>query len=233
LENKKMQETQPTVGPRGDLAFVRKNGPNWELIHNAQVISSGVNLHLAPAFSPQGTLVASISEENETSIFAFANSEKQRLIKGRDIAISPAFSPDGQTMAYVGNQSGLAQIYLSPSQVDEPKLLTPLMTRNTDPAWSPDGQKIVFVCRDTDICLIDSNGQNLAPLTQNQGFNLRPGFSPDGSLIVFSSDRNGFAQLFVMTPDGKNQTPLIPQFNQSQHQPFWSPHPLKNFKITP
>ncbi len=45
-------------------------------------------------------------------------------------------------------------------------------------------------------------------LTQDQGNNQEPSFSPNGRLIVFTSTRNGLPQLFVMTADGKNQMAL-------------------------
>ncbi len=52
---KGVMETQPTLGPKGETAWVRRRGENWELLLNGQVISGGP-LHLSPAFRPDGAL---------------------------------------------------------------------------------------------------------------------------------------------------------------------------------
>ena len=45
-------------------------------------------------------------------------------------------------------------------------------------------------------------------LTTSPGIDTDPSFSPDGSKIVFESDRSGSQQLYVMNADGSNQRRL-------------------------
>jgi TolB protein len=101
----------------------------------------------------------------------------------------------------------------------------PLVTggKATDPAWSPTGEYIAFVSRETDVCIIRPDGTGLRQLTGGQGTNQRPSFSPDGRMIVFSSTRNGWPQLFVMAANGDSQQPLMPEYRPPQEQPYWSP----------
>jgi TolB protein len=82
---------------------------------------------------------------------------------------------------------------------------------NTQPEWSPVEDVIVFTARDErsafDIFLVDMEG-NIKRLTQNQGNNQDPSFSPDGRYIIFQSDRRGGERMWLMTSDGEFQTPV-------------------------
>lgn len=223
-------DTQPTVGPQGQLAWIRKNGPNWELVENGRVVSSGP-LHVSPAYRPDGVLVAAVSEEDATNIYAFEGSKRSLVVGGGQggLAVSPTFSPDGSKLAYVSNQSDLGQIYITEPGRSPGVRISPAPVRNTDPVWSPTGEHIVYVTAEKDICLISPDGRNNRQLTRDQGVNRAPDFSPDGRKIVFSSDRDGTSRLYVMNIDGSGQRPLLPGFSPAQSLPVWTsarPRPI-------
>jgi dipeptidyl aminopeptidase/acylaminoacyl peptidase len=48
------------------------------------------------------------------------------------------------------------------------------------------------------------------PLTGHPANDVGPRWSPDGSRIVFNSDRHGDSQLYFMAPDGRNVRPVTP-----------------------
>lgn len=225
-----VMDTQPAVGPSGQLAWIRQNGTDWDLIENGRVLGSGA-MYLSPAYMPDGTLTAAISGEEETSIYAiYSSGEKKLLASGgaSGLAVSPAFSPDGRRMAYVSNQSNFAQIYITDlGGGGGSRALTSGPARSTDPDWSPKGEQIVFVLAEKDICLVNADGRNLKKLTSNQGLNRDPAFSPDGGQIVFTSDRDGYWRLYVMDLDGGGQRPLLPALAVNQTLPFWSAVPPK------
>ncbi len=70
----------------------------------------------------------------------------------------------------------------------------------SQPTWGPDGSTLAYVYRGTnfaDIFTTDDQGQSQTRLTNSQStildnndWNLRPTFSPDGQFIAFVSDRN-------------------------------------------
>ena len=225
-------DTQPAVGPSGQLAWIRQRGGKWELVENGQVVSGG-DMHLSPAYMPDGTLVAAVSGPEATSIYSFKGQSRTLMVPGGQggLAVSPTFSPDGSRVAYVSNQTDWAQIYVAPAAGGSGgTAVTSTPVRHTDPDWSPTGEFIAFVAAETDIWLVRPNGQNLRQLTKNQGTNRDPSFSPDGQMIVFTSDRDGRSKLYVMDLDGGNQRPLLPGMSSSQSLPVWTsarPSPVK------
>lgn len=219
--HKRGPSTQPTMGPGGRTAWVHRNDIKWELLVDGKVISSG-DLHLSPAFMPNGAVAAAVSGPQRTAIYAFNGGSKSLLVDAGGINVSPTFSPDGSRMAFVSDKEGAASIYIAPSSGGAGVRLTS-GAKATDPAWSPTGEFIAFVIRETDICIIRPDGTGFRQLTGGQGANMRPSFSPDGRMIVFSSTRNGRSQLFVMSAYGDNPQPLMPEYRAVQELPFWSP----------
>ena len=53
--------------------------------------------------------------------------------------------------------------------------------------------------------VVGANGGYPQRLTTSPGIDTDPSFSPDGSKIVFESDRRGSQQLYVMNADGSNE----------------------------
>ena len=72
------------------------------------------------------------------------------------------------------------------------------------------------------IFVIGSDGQGPIQLTQDQGDNEAPSWSPDASLIVFSSTREGPSRIYVMTAYGTDQRRLL-ALKGEQTEPDWSP----------
>jgi TolB protein len=78
---------------------------------------------------------------------------------------------------------------------------------------SPDGQWVVFssqveASREGEIYLMRIDGTDLTRLTNTVALNYAPSWSPDGSKIVFVSDRDGNENIFTMNPDGSDQQRL-------------------------
>ncbi|MCH8286841.1 PD40 domain-containing protein [candidate division KSB1 bacterium] len=91
----------------------------------------------------------------------------------------------------------------------------PLYVGGMHPSWSPDGTKIVFSSTRDDnnesetpnleIYVMDADGSNIKRLTNSLRHDGSPSWSPDGSQIIFESDRNGSFEIYIMNADGSNQ----------------------------
>jgi hypothetical protein len=69
---------------------------------------------------------------------------------------------------------------------------------------------------------MDADGSNQTRLTQDPAGDWSPAWSPDGSRIVFQSDRDGNADIYVMHADGSNQTRLT-RHAAGDWSAAWSP----------
>jgi TolB protein len=59
--------------------------------------------------------------------------------------------------------------------------------------------------RDKELCVADADGANLRPLTADHSIALSPSWSPDGSLILFTSYRSGTGPHIFVTPAAGGQ----------------------------
>ena len=100
------------------------------------------------------------------------------------------------------------------------------------PKWSPDGKWLALTSTDgspdgkADVCVMDIEGNQLKNLTQSPGVDEVGSWSPDGSKIVFFSNRDGNGEIYVIDSNGGNQVNLTnhPALDAA---PTWSPDGTK------
>jgi WD40-like Beta Propeller Repeat len=120
---------------------------------------------------------------------------------------APRWSPDGRQLAYTLTQLNRHGRFRPQIRVvaAEGGRSRRLVADAQQAAWSPDGRRLAFIStRDrhglrcgSDECwyagelyTADANGHGLVRLTRTEGDELAPDWSPDGSRILFTSDRN-------------------------------------------
>ena len=176
------------------------------------------------AFSPDGRRIAFVSERDGNSEVYVMNadgSNQTRLTNNTAEDFQPAFSPDGQRIAFMSNRGpqGDMEIFLMDADGTHETQLTPNNTSfDGQPTFSPDGSKIAFVSnRDAnglpspnyDIYTMEVKDPSVvARLTNSTASESRPNYSPDGSRIVFRTDRDGNGEIYVMSAGGTGETRL-------------------------
>src|SRR5687767_14510913 len=158
-----------------------------------------------------------------------------------DIPVEMFFdwSPDGRRLAFSSGAEDPARkrssdpmdllsvqvaIYVLDLQTRKADRVTPF-GQNRYPSWSPDGRRIVFsgeTDRNTDIYVVDADGQNLRRLTTEPTHDQGPEWSPKGDRIAYvAPGRTGTANgVFVVNADGSGLRRV-----SSQQAEFvaWSP----------
>jgi TolB protein len=79
------------------------------------------------------------------------------------------------------------------------------------------------VMGEREIAIINPDGSGYQTLTSAQRRNLRPSFSPDGRMIVFSSSRSAQEKLYAMAANGDRRHTLRLLWPGVQPWPSWSP----------
>jgi Tol biopolymer transport system component len=132
-----------------------------------------------------------------------ATKQTVRLTTGRR-ARDPAVSPDGRRIAYSQNEhseSSLAVMDLAPDAPAKIIWRGKRYDQAYQPSWSPDGKRIVFSAwrnrGDRDILIVDVATGAVEEITHDRAIDQEPRFSPDGSFVVWASDRTGISNIYA------------------------------------
>jgi Tol biopolymer transport system component len=127
----------------------------------------------------------------------------RRLTSGQR-ARQPDVSPDGRAVVFVqdrADRSELAVLDLQ-TRVTRPLTRSELGTRWSGPRWDPSGGRIAASRWSRggylDIVLVDARSGAVRPLTSDRAKDVEPAWTPDGTHVVFRSDRDGVSNLYAL-----------------------------------
>ncbi len=175
-----------------------------------------------PDWSPAGNYIAFTSKRNSPPppwdisyiwVQPYPSGVPSRVTPGTDDEQCPDWSPNGSEIAYnawVTFSTWDVDIFRVPSGGG-----TPMNVTNSHeiaefaPSWSPDGQYIAYERYDPagehnwDIYMIPRAGGAPTRLTNDPANDWAAAWSPDGTRIAFTSDRNNnWADIYVLYLDG-------------------------------
>jgi len=147
------------------------------------------------------------------------------------------WSPDGSQLAVTGTSWNAGEpyvgLYIFRADGTGMTRITDTIPEGNDItlAWSPDGSRIAFVGDGgyigastlryrSSIHTVRPDGSMLTQLSHDGYHDASPSWSPDGKQIVFTSDRDGHLQIYVMNADGTSQVRLV-ESPTNDSQPAW------------
>jgi len=206
----------PAFGPRNIWytrltdtgSFITNNGSN------DRRIIGGSGLNMSPSIC-DGRVYFTSSRDGNSEIYSAAldGTDLRRLTRHPSIDVSPACGPTGQ-VAFISNRHGSPQVFVMNRDGTDPRRITFRGNHNQTPAWCPNAHNpvIAFTGRDAglDIFTVRLDTQEYTRLTQAQGANKDPAFSPDCRIVAFVSERRSGTGVYLSSPQGFNQQLVIP-----------------------
>jgi Tol biopolymer transport system component/DNA-binding winged helix-turn-helix (wHTH) protein len=181
-----------------------------------------------PQFSPNNKKIAFIRGSQSIRNIALIKldnlSEVYQLTEHKNYISSFTWLKDNRHLLFDSNKSGDRNLWLIDSQNRKETLLG---ARDAQyPSLSADNSTLTFLdihyqANIWSINLSDNNDQ-LIPLTRSIKYNNMPAFSPDGSLVAFTSNRQGKGAIWLYSLITNKQYKLFSLDGESLILPSWS-----------
>jgi TolB protein len=180
----------------------------------------------APAWHPNGeSIVLTLSKDGNKDIYSYHLKEKKltRLTQDVSIDTEASYSADGERIAFTSNRSGQVQVYIKHLKTGKINRATFEGSYNAKAVFSPDGKSLALVHRvdrDYRIALLDIATKDLTIMTDNK-LDESPFFSPNGSMIIYASNKDDSGVLSVVSILGRQTFELASKSGEVR-EPNWS-----------
>jgi hypothetical protein len=173
------------------------------------------------SWSPDGELVALVSKRKDRDVINIIDAESGKNLRRIELEFDgvyhPSFSTDGKMIGFVGVDDGRSGIFVFDLESGDIEALHKGGLEYLGFSWSPDGEYIAFSSiapgyidslsvfsrvnpRDRpgrDIYLLRVSDGLTSRITSCPAEDVSPAWSPDGTKLMFVSDRNGSYNLYV------------------------------------
>ncbi|HSN88234.1 MAG TPA: protein kinase [Thermoanaerobaculia bacterium] len=193
----------------------------------------------SPVWSPDGRFLYFASDRGGSmNLWRVAVDERSGQVQGAPEPVTtssewsalPSLSRDGRHLVYAtrSSRSFVELVTLEPEtgRADGPPSLVyqgARAVRSCD--ISPDGAWLALRASSPvdDLFVIRPDGSELRQLTDDLARDRMPRWSPDGSRILFASNRSGKYEAWTIRPDGSGLTQITDLPDRPVFLPFWSP----------
>jgi Tol biopolymer transport system component len=209
----------PSFSPDGErVVFLSNKGTVYARTAMYIVDRDGKNLKelrpgvtSKPTFSPDGKKIVYAKHRRANKYNAMKSDihvydldrKKEKRLTDKLRASQPSYSPDGRSIVCVLNADGTHKLAVIDADGKNARVLYERKkgTQFYHPQYSPDGERIlfgVFEEQTRHIATIDANGGDFQYLVKSQNDERDARWLPDGSGIVFASDRTGIFNVYSL-----------------------------------
>lgn len=194
-------------------------------------VSAHRGMNTGATWSPDGSQLAlTLTKDGNAEIYVISATDGavvRRITNDPGIDTSPTWSHDGSTIAFVSDRDGGPQIFTVPAAGGKATRVSFNGSYNTTPTWSPrKGVRVLaYTTRDGgryDIVTLDLDSKKMVRITQGDGDNEEPSFSPNGRAIAFARAGKG---VFIANADGTGKATSI--WTGSATGVDWGPAPTE------
>lgn len=188
-------------------------------------------INSAPSWAPDGRRIAlTMSRDGNPEIYILELRSRTltRVTSNISIDTEPAWAPDGSSLVFTSDRGGKPQIYRvelnNYRPQGRPQRLTFEGLYNARASFSPDGSKLVMTNGDGNqfrIAVMELNSGTVRVLTDSR-YDESPSFAPNGSMIIFATERNFRGVLEAVSVDGRAHQRLGTSQGDVR-EPAWSP----------
>lgn len=198
-------------------------------------------LHLltpALSWSPEGDRLALAAKSRGRDVIYIVpvdRGRRERLTFDLDAIFTVKWSPDGEKLAFIGTKDHRVNLYLYNLRTQEKTALTHDMFSDADPTWAPDSRTLYFVSNrgdrtsgrmiddafelmahnyeQYDLYKIDIETKSITRITNSWDRKKSPLISPDGSQLIYISDKNGIYNIYALDLETGDERPLTNSMN--------------------
>jgi Tol biopolymer transport system component len=171
---------------------------------------------ICPSWHPDGKRIIFTSDRDGTMNFYLMGADGKGTVKITDFSKGENdmahISPDGKEVVFTSNMALGWQVFAIGMDGQGLRRLTGLPYGHCEGIWMRNSNRMLFVSRlytgNSEICIMDTGGDNKRTLTDNKALDYNPRFLPDDSQIVFISNRDGNWEIYLMDQDGCNTVRL-------------------------
>jgi serine/threonine protein kinase/Tol biopolymer transport system component len=196
-------------------------------------------LNWSPVWSPDGRyLYVASNRGGSMNLWRVPIDESSGRVRGplepvttsSEWSALPSLSRDGRRILYATSETktSLTRSALDPETLKVSGPLVPVIQgergiQSCD--VSPDGQWLAFYSSlpQEDLFIIRTDGTGLRQLTDDAFRDRYPRWSPDGTRLIFQSNRSGRNEVWALRKDGSALIPLTRTTGEPPLQPLWSP----------
>jgi TolB protein len=218
------------VAERRQLGGKRYQGSRRDVRRMGNRFADEVMRLLTGQRGPFDTRIAFVSTRGgrakEIYDTGFDGDDVRQLTQNGTINLSPSWSPDATRLLFTSFKDRRPKLYELDVASGRQRLMLAGPGLTIGGRFSPNGQTIAVSREETkgnsEILLIDANGEVLRNVSNNEGIDVSPTWSPDGRRLAFCSARAGSPQIYLSDLEGGG-TRRLTSSGSYNTSPAWSP----------